>query len=39
MSADEAKQILTDAQDRYLYSEEVWRMLQRQIDRIDGEGV
>jgi hypothetical protein len=39
MSEDEAKQILTEAQDRYLYDEEVWRMLQRQIDKLDCEGV
>lgn len=39
MSDEEAKEVLQDAQDRYHNNEEVWHMLQREIDRIDGEGV
>jgi hypothetical protein len=39
MSDEEAREILADAQDRYRNNEEVWHMLQRQIDRLEGEGV
>lgn len=39
MDGEEARAVLIEAQSRYINNYDVWAMLQRVVDRLDGEGV